>query len=552
MQPSWLQTVHHDGSEKYVSARYPRLGEHIRLRLRLSDVAPIRRVYVRVFPDGEQTFIPMQAHDHKPPVRWWEADLTITEPVVHYRFVLQADDGVWWLSAAGPSGHDPLDMTDFRIVAGDDSLAWLDDAVFYQIYPDRFANGDPSNDPQPDEYEYRGHRPHTYPWGSSLPEGAPHTTSFYGGDLIGLVQHLDHLETLGVNAIYLNPVFTTYSCHRYDPIDYTRVDPHLGGDAALIALRQALDARGMRYILDITPNHCGFKHPWFAAAQADSDAPEADFFTFMRHPDDYLSWLGHMSLAKLNYSSAELRRRMYGGPDAIFRRWLQPPFGADGWRVDVANMTGRQGALQLNGEIARGIRAAVKETRPDAYVMGENFFDASAQLQGDQWDAVMNYMGLVVPLWHWLSRYEQGAIGMQESITSPVPFSTAALVATWRDRRAAIPWSIARQQYNLLGSHDTHRIRSVVGGNDALHRLAAVVQFTYPGVPGVYYGDEIGMEDAPRQRAINCMVWDQAQWDRSLFDFYKDLIAFRRRSTVLQRGGFQVLAVEEDTFAYKR
>ncbi len=137
--------------------------------------------------------------------------------------------------------------------------------------------------------------------------------------------------------------------------------------------------------------------------------------------------------------------------------------------------------------------------------MGENFFDASAQLQGDQWDAVMNYTGLATPLWHWLRGYHQGAMHFDDAVTSPVPYSTAALDETWRLRRAAIPWVIALQQYNLLGSHDTHRIRSVVGGNDALHRLAVVVQLTFPGVPALYYGDEIGMVDAPHLRATGCM-----------------------------------------------
>jgi alpha-glucosidase len=549
---NWLSTVHHDGSEKYVSNPAPALGDTVRIRLRMGDQAPVRRVVLRAFPDGEQHFTPMRAGAHEPPARWWEADLHISQPIEHYRFLLEADDGIWWYTAAGPTAHEPLDYTDFRLLAEYESPAWLQDAVFYQIYPDRFANGDPSNDPRPDWYEYRGYRPYTYPWGTPPPDHTSRTITFYGGDLQGVVQHVDHLERLGVNAIYLNPVFTAYSNHRYDPIDYTRVDPHLGGDEALIALRRALDARGMRYILDVTPNHCGFKHPWFLAAQADRNAPEAEFFTFRRHPDDYHSWLGHTSLVKLNYQSAELRRRMFESDDAVFRRWLRPPFAADGWRVDVGNMVGRQGAIQMNGEIVRAIRRAVKQTRADAYLMGENFFDASAQLQGDQWDAVMNYMGLATPLWHWLRGYQQGAMDWSDTITSPVPYATAALDETWWMRRAAIPWIVAQQQYNLLGSHDTNRIRSVVNGNDALHRLAVTVQLTFPGVPALYYGDEIGLTDVPHLRAIGCMNWDESQWNHRLFDFFRDLVALRRRSGILQRGGFQMLAVEEDTFAYQR
>lgn len=560
MIPDWLNTVHHDGSERYVSTLYPRAGERVHIRLRAGSTAPLGRVYLRTTPDGEQHFASMarvesrSRAESRAPVQWWEADLPINEPVVSYRFVLQAADGVWFYSAAGITDYEPPETLSFRIVADYNTPDWLADAVFYQIFPDSFANGDPTNDPQPHEYEYRGARPVTHPWGTpiTITNPAAYSLNFYGGDLQGVRAHLDHLERLGVNAIYLNPVFTAYSNHRYDPIDYTHVDPHLGGDQALIVLRDALTARGMRYILDITPNHCGFMHPWFQQAQADPDSLEAAFFTFYQHPHDYLSWMGHKSLAKLNYTSAELRRRMYEADDAIFRRWLQPPFAADGWRIDVANMTGRQGMIQLNDTVARGIRRAVKETRPDAYLMGENFFEASAQLQGDQWDAVMNYAGLVSPLNHWLRGFEQGAFGLPEPIMSSVPFSTTALAASWRMRQAAIPWQIALQQYNLLDSHDTDRIRTVVGGSDALHRLAVVVQLTFPGVPAIYYGDEIGMENDPTVRGRGCMIWDEAQWNHSLFGFYQSLIALRRQSHALKRGGFQMLAIEADTFVYQR
>ncbi len=551
----WLKTIHHDGSELYVSNPYPYFGEKVRLQLRVGEAAPVRRVAVRTCPDGEQVFTPMAANNRQPPAVWWAAELAVDQPVFHYRFLLQADDGAWWYSAAGPTAHEPLDATDFRILADYRPPAWLGEAVFYQIYPDRFANGDPANDPRPEDYEYRGHRPQTLPWGAPRPPEASTSVTFYGGDLPGVVQHLDHLERLGVNAIYLNPIFTAYTIHKYDTVDYHHVDPHLGGDQALIELRRALDERGMRYILDIVPNHCGFKHRWFLAAQGDPNAPEAEFFTFTRHPDEYVSWLGHSLLVKLNYGSAELRRRMFEADDAVFRHWLRPPFRADGYRVDVGNMLGRQGPVQMNGEVVQGIRRAVKETRAEAYLMGENFYDATSQLQGDQWDGIMNYMGWTLPLWHWLRGYRQGGIGLKEEVTSPVAYPTSALDAAWRQRRATIPWATGLGMYNLLDSHDTRRIRSVVGSNDALHRLAAVVQLTYPGVPGLYYGDEIGMEDLPEVpylRGLGCMVWDEDGWSHDLFNFYRDLVALRRRSPVLSRGGFQMLAIEGDTFAYQR
>lgn len=554
MPKSWLHSVHHDGSEKYVSDLVPRLGETVQVRLRLAQRAPVREVYLRTAPDGEQALTPMRHVASEPPVQWWAADLVVNEPRVHYRFVIVADDGIWFLSAAGIMAHPPLEAADFCLLADYAPPAWVRESVFYQIFLDNFANGDPTLDPTPDSFEYAGQRPRTFPWGQPLPEDAFYARSYYGGDLPGIVQHLDHLAALGVNALYLTPVFHSYSCHRYDVVDYAAVDPILGGDEALAALRAALDVQGMRYILDMVPNHCGMAHPWFLAAQADREAAEYEFFLFTRHPDEYQYWAYTRHLVLLNYQSAELRRRMYGRPDAAFRRWLRPPYAADGWRVDVGNMLGRQGAIQLNAEVIREIRAAVKTTRPDAYLMGENFHDASAQLQGDQWDGVMNYDGFSRPLLHWLAGFTMGALGFKKTIASPVPFATTALETVWRTRRAAIPWLVALQQFNVLGSHDTHRIRSVLSGNDALHRLAVIVQMTFPGVPCIYYGDEIGMVDTPTTmtRSRGCMIWDEAHWNHDLLRFYRDIVALRRRSPVLQRGGFQVLLVDDDTLAYQR
>jgi alpha-glucosidase len=214
-------------------------------------------------------------------------------------------------------------------------------------------------------------------------------------------------------------------------------------------------------------------------------------------------------------------------------------------------MLGRQGPTQIGLEISQGIRRAVKEAKPDAYLMGENFFDSTGQLQGDQWDGVMNYGGFTHPLWYWLSGYTQGAHGFTEMLTGP-QWPTEAMAGMWQTRLAAIPWAIALQQYNILDSHDTVRIRTLLKDNDTLHRLAAAVLFTFPGVPGLYYGDEIGMLDVPGLGARGCMVWDEARQDRALREYHRELIRLRRSSTALQRGGFQMLAVEPDMVAYQR
>ncbi len=545
MDINWLATIHHDGSKRYVSNPTPRLNEVVKISLRVRADAPIQKMYLRTAPDGEEALTPMTLAQADSLLQWWEGDLPINEPMTHYRFVILADDGVWFFSGQNVSDDVPLDETDFRILADYQPPAWLSESVFYQIFPDTFAYS--GNSRTVDDSH------HLYAWGEPIPEGASHFRSYYGGDLPGIVQHLDYLAELGVTAIYLNPVFTASSSHRYNTINYDEVDPFLGGNEALIALRQALEARGMRYILDIVPNHCGKTHPWFIAAQADPTVQEAEFFTFIQHPDKYAYWLNAPALVKLNYQSAELRRRMYQSPDAIMQKWLRPPYSADGWRVDVGNMLGRQGAIQLNREVLQEMRVAVKTARPDAYFMGENFFDASAQLQGDQWDGVMNYQGFSRPLLAWLRGLEIGEAGFQPVITSPVPFSTNALVNSWHTRQAVIPWVITQQQFNLLGSHDTRRLRFILQDNEALLRLATIVQLTFPGVPCIYYGDEIGMMDAQATApSRGCMIWDTASWNHDLLNFYRDLIALRRNSLILQQGGFQMLAADENIFVYQR
>ncbi len=550
--PDWAASIHHDGSELYVSERFPRLGQTVRVRLRAGHQAPIQQVFLRTFPDGEQAITPMSPGEITPVCQWWEIELSINQPQLHYRFLILSDSGLWAYSAAGLTAHIPTDHSDFRILADYHAPEWLETAVFYQIFPDRYANGDAATNPQPDEFNFQGFGPLTLPWEQPPPPEHPFPLVFYGGDLPGITQRLDYLQHLGINALYLNPIFSAHSNHKYDVINYEQVDPHFGGNEGLIELRQGLSERGMRYILDIVPNHCGYWHTWFQKARADQTAAEAEFFTFQNHPDEYETWLGVWILPKLNYRSSELRQRIYAAEDSVFKRWLRPPFAIDGWRIDVANMLGRQGEIQIGAEITREIRAAVKSVEPDAYLMGENFFDASAQLQGEQLDGVMNYTGFAQPLWYWLNKYREWSHNQKKHVESNAPWPTQALIETWQSRRSVIPWVIACQQYNLLNSHDTPRIRTIVGENDALHRLAVILLFTFPGVPGIYYGNEIGLVNDEALEGRGCMIWNERRWNHDLLNFYRRLIALRKESSILQRGGFQILAVETDTFAYQR
>jgi alpha-glucosidase len=282
----------------------------------------------------------------------------------------------------------------------------------------------------------------------------------------------------------------------------------------------------MRLILDVTPNHCGSENVWFLQALADMNAPTAEYFTFYHYPDDYETWLGHKSLVKLNYRSQALREVMYRAEDSVMRRWLHEPYRIDGWRLDVANMTARQGMVQLSHKIWREMRRAVKADNPQAYLFGENFYDGTPHLQGDELDAIMNYQGFTLPLWNWLHHPDD-----HENLppqADPIPLSTEALAEQWTRFRAAVPWAITAQQFNLVDSHDTPRILNIVGGDKTRVKLAVALLMTVPGVPCVYYGDEIGMEGGHDPDNRRCMSWDESTWDHDLSTYFKRLIQLRR------------------------
>jgi alpha-glucosidase len=307
----------------------------------------------------------------------------------------------------------------------------------------------------------------------------------------------------------------------------------------------------MKLMLDMVPNHCGATNSWFLTAQADPSSSTAEFFTFYRGPSEYESWFGVGSLPKLNYRSERLRELMYAGNDAIMRYWLRPPFRIDGWRLDVANMLARQGESQLEHKVGRGIRRAIKSEAPHAYLIGENFYDGTPQLQGDELDAIMNYRGFSLPLLSWLIGFDIASPPQAER-ADKYPLPTEALAAQWRAFMSAIPWQIATQQFNLLSSHDTPRIQTVVGEDETLARLATALLFTFPGVPSVYYGDEIGMAGGRDPDCRRCMIWDSAQWNTARREFYQTLIRLRRTSPALRRGGYQLLYATGDTLAFQR
>ena len=550
MTVSWRSGIYHNPSGIYLKVPPKGLGTNCVLRIRAPREAPIEKVFLRCAPDGEQEMIRCEAASDIEgyDCRWWEAKLHLRNPRLHYRFFLLTREGGHWFGAAGLTRHVPTDYNDFQILAAHHTPSWLEKTVFYQIFPDRFADGDPSNNVRTGGHKVDGNPAVARKWGE-LPNVHQGWREFFGGDLQGITGHLDYLQdTLGVNALYLNPICTAPSSHKYDVASYTEVDPCFGGEVAFLELKRALERRGMRLILDFVPNHCGAQHPWFREAQANPEAETRQYFTFHRHPHDFDCWMGHRSLPKLNYANQRLREVMYADPDSIMRSWLKPPRSVDGWRLDVANMLARQGAAQLTHKILRGMRRAVKAENPDCYLLGENFFDASPYLQGDQLDATMNYRGFMMPLYHWLTGRDQFAREWADNH----PLSSEDLVAQWREWRSTVPWRINAQQFNLLDSHDTPRLLNLVSGDRSLAATARLILFTYPGVPCIYYGDELALEggrDPDNRRTMN---WNSSQWDRQWLDGWSHLVRLRIQLEALRRGSFQTVLAEESTLAYVR
>ncbi|MEV7972189.1 glycoside hydrolase family 13 protein [Cellulomonas sp. NPDC089187] len=540
---------HHDGSALYVPAGTPRLGDIVPVRLRVPGHAP-ESVWLRVVEDGEPRVYPARHDGQTHGEHWFTADLPMTNPVTQYRFLLvgpQYDGGQAWLNGEGLIARDVTDAADFRLSTTEPGPQWARDAVVYQVFPDRFArSAGADHRPTPDWALPAA-------WGDEPIGGGPGTgTQFYGGDLTGIEEHLDHLERLGVTTLYLTPSFPGRSNHRYDASTFDMIDPLLGGDEALVSLSAAVHRRGMRIVGDLTTNHTGAAHDWFLRAQAHPDAPERSFYYWTDTAPGYVGWLGHASLPKLNHNAPALTTRMA----EVVTRYLADPMGLDGWRIDVANMTGRQGADDLTHQVSRELRATIEATRPDGVLIAEHFHDAGADLVAGGWHGTMNYSGFTRPIWSWLAGEAPGVRYVE--LPTPIPHRRGPeVVAAMRAFGAAVPWSVTTRQWNLLGSHDTARIRTILGGR-AKVEVAAGLLFTYPGTPVVFAGDEGGAVGTNGEHARVTMPWEQIaagdgpDWDGDTFALYQRLIALRAGHRALREGGLRWVLVEDDALGYLR
>lgn len=420
-------------------------------------------------------------------------------------------------------------MTDTHIETPD----WVRDAVFYQIFPDRFAISPTLKKPNNLET-----------WDSP-----PTAHGYKGGDLLGVVERLDYLVDLGVNAIYFNPIFQSASNHRYHTYDYYNVDPMLGGNAAFRTLLDEAHRRGIRVVLDGVFNHAS--RGFFQFHDILENGPFSayiDWFNIhgfpMRAydthlPPNYDAWWHLHALPKFNIANVDVREYLLG----VGEYWIE--FGVDGWRLDVP-------AEIKDDAFWQEFRRRVKRANPEAYIVGEIWHDARHWLRGDQFDAVMNY--LLTKLC--LEFFYPGEVDpkyVHGTSLWPVRDIWAGEFAQEIDALLELyPRAVTEVQLNLIGSHDTARFITTVGGDWNALCLATLFQMVYPGAPCIYYGDEIGMVGGKDPQCRGGFPWDERVWNTDVRNYIKRAIALRHAHPALRRGDYSTLYGHDKVYALGR
>ncbi|WP_130859601.1 glycoside hydrolase family 13 protein [Gracilibacillus phocaeensis] len=369
---------------------------------------------------------------------------------------------------------------------------WVKDTVWYQIFPERFANGDASLNPEG-----------TLPWGSEEPS----PTNIFGGDFQGVIDHLDYLEGLGINGLYFTPIFKAYSNHKYDTIDYFEIDPQFGDKETFRKLVKECHKRGMKVMLDAVFNHSGFYfEPFQDVLKNQEQSKYKDWFFIWDFPvkakglPNYDAFGFVASMPKLNTANLEVKQYLL----EVAKYWIEE-FDIDGWRLDVAN--------EVDHVFWRDFRQVVKTAKPDAYILGEIWHDSLKWLQGDQFDAVMNYP------------FTNGAVEFfaKQNMDSQTFMDTITNVLHM------YPQNVNEVSFNLLDSHDTPRILTEADGEKARIQLLYLFQLSFIGSPCIYYGDEVGIDGAGDPDCRKCMVWEEEEQDQEMLAFVKHLIELRKQ-----------------------
>lgn len=595
-----------DGTSDYVIPAEPGIHEKVRLRFRTArdDAQEVCLI------SGGET-LQMQKMSSGEVFDYYETEVQLTDTMFVYYFRIKSESEELCYHRCGVSEH-PVEYYNFRIMPGFSTPAWAKGAVMYQIFVDRFCNGDPSNDVEDGEYVYIGEPVCKVKDWNEFP-AAMDIRRFHGGDLQGVLDKLDYLEELGVEVIYFNPLFVSPSNHKYDIQDYDYIDPHYGviiedggevlpegekdntratkyqkrtGDIRNLEASNRLFAklvgemhtRGMRVILDGVFNHCGSFNKWMdreriyepqpeyeKGAYVSAQSPYRDFFHFFDEREEawpynknYDGWWGHDTLPKLNYEDSPTLEEYILN---IGKKWVSPPYNADGWRLDVAADLGYSN--EYNHIFWENFRKAVKSANPQALILAEHYGDLGEWLQGDEWDSVMNYDAFMEPLTWFLTGMEKHSDERRTDLWG----NADNFVNTMNHFMASMLTPSLQVAMNELSNHDHSRFLTrtnhIVGRvaqlgskaaeegiNLAVMREAVAVQMTWVGAPTVYYGDEAGVCGFTDPDSRRTYPWGRE--NRELVEFHKEMIRIHKREKPLRTGSLKMLSWSSNVLAYAR
>lgn len=595
-----------DGTEGYVYPPEPKESELVTFRFRTAK-DDVDRVGLVTSAD---TYV-MEKECTQGEFDYYTFETRLGEEPFRYCFEVQSGTEKYYYGRCGIS-RKILEYYNFVVVPGFSTPDWAKGAVMYQIFTDRFYNGDKSNDVETNEYYYIGDYSRRVTNWDKYPANMG-VREFYGGDLQGVMDKLDYLQDLGVEVVYFNPLFVSPSNHKYDIQDYDYIDPHYGkivddggevlpngvtdnsqatkykkrttglknleaSNELFIKLVEELHRRGMKVILDGVFNHCGSFNKWMdreriyegeedyePGAYVSADSPYRSYFRFFKEgPENwpynanYDGWWGHDTLPKLNYEdSVKLENYIL----YIGRKWVSPPYNVDGWRLDVAADLGRSN--EYNHEFWQKFRRAVKDANPNALILAEHYGDPSDWLKGDEWDTVMNYDAFMEPVTWFLTGMEKHSDEAREELLGNID----NFIGSMAHHMSNMLTPSLQVAMNELSNHDHSRFLTrtnhMVGRvehlgseaaneyvNKAVMREAVVMQMTWVGAPTVYYGDEAGVCGFTDPDNRRSYPWGHE--DQELIAFHKEAIRIHKEHPALKTGSLKILGGEENILSYAR
>ena len=595
-----------DGTEGYVYPPEPKESELVTFRFRTAK-DDVDRVGLVTSAD---TYV-MEKECTQGEFDYYTFETRLGEEPFRYCFEVQSGTEKYYYGRCGIS-REILEYYNFVVVPGFSTPDWAKGAVMYQIFTDRFYNGDKSNDVETNEYYYIGDYSRRVTNWDKYPANMG-VREFYGGDLQGVMDKLDYLQELGVEVVYFNPLFVSPSNHKYDIQDYDYIDPHYGkivddggevlpdgvtdnsqatkykkrttglknleaSNELFIKLVEELHRRGMKVILDGVFNHCGSFNKWMdreriyegekdyePGAYISADSPYRSYFRFFKegpenwpYNGNYDGWWGHDTLPKLNYEdSVKLENYIL----YIGRKWVSPPYNVDGWRLDVAADLGRSN--EYNHEFWQKFRRAVKDANPNALILAEHYGDPSDWLKGDEWDTVMNYDAFMEPVTWFLTGMEKHSDEAREELLGNID----NFIGSMAHHMSNMLTPSLQVAMNELSNHDHSRFLTrtnhMVGRvehlgpeaaneyvNKAVMREAVVMQMTWVGAPTVYYGDEAGVCGFTDPDNRRTYPWGHE--DQELIAFHKEAIRIHKEHPALKTGSLKILGGEENILSYAR